>query len=640
MYGRYSNPYAELGEGIQQGLSTWADSQVKLAQIRNDRELRDRDYSQRLREFNSQEDWRNKQYALQHAQESRAAQEEQRKDIKYFEDGIRGALAPHTLEDGSIRFTDPIATKQSVYKMNATLKSSPYGKEFVKSYLGDRADDFEFTALPNGTVGVKIWKNGRENKPGILTANASNDPNDPVVQLDGSSLVEIGKVMDMFQSMGVRPDQARYFLSSDLSLTPEGEQAVGQFTTQQNSGTGGGTGTGADTGTGTDTGSGTGTDVVSGSGNAAAIDASSPSKVSPFAPGREGQYKLDGKSVDTADGIGGAIDAITTAASNVAKGFGEAFLPGDKSSKGQQPGQTSSEKKADIPTFNAIYDQIEAKLQAGDLRPDDLRDISQNETILKAVMRDTEVSRRGMQKLKAGHEVANKALGRMMMVEMASGNIEPERAIAFMQGARARESDVAELYLRSPTAAAVQFQYMSKAKGADGKDYTKEVTDGINKVLADSQKNIDSERRMPLGELGNSARAAMQFVGIIRPEDQYAFLNKNHHQLMSALERAQSQKAQGYHADRDMASVVAMNLMSELRIATAPADFTPDQKAKYEDGAMELLKHFRQHPQVAGMAMEYYYQYVQDGEKLKTATEEIKAKFDASLQRALEKKSQ
>lgn len=663
---RLSNPYAGLSEGIQDGLSTLADSQVKLAQIQNDRQIRDRDYQQRLQEFNADQKYRGETLKINQAEEARRAGEDQRKDRKRFEDGIRGALAPHTREDGSIDFTDPIASKQSVYAMNATLKESAYGQEFMKQFLGERGDSGEFTMLPNGRIGVKISKNGKE---GIATVHGTNDPNEAVVQFDGPALLEVGRTMDLFESLGVRPDQARYYLGTDFSLTAEGEAALAQQTQPQQDNAGTGTDTNSTASNGTTRRLGQPVEVnnpATSSGDNGPFDARNYQRV--FDAGSNGVVdptagmttaeKLgytSRKAVDAAApgvkdflaktpvaGLGTALGEGAAMAVEAAEGVGN-FVKGFSRDGAQPPVQaTDAPPKADKPAGAdpKIYQDFEDKLLSGTMTAGDVQSLKGNPDVLATVMRETEHTRRGYKQLQQGVKLSNNALRRMVMVEVAKGNIEPQQGVAFAENAKKTEIDLLDMYLRTPTAAAVQFQYMTRAKGSSGKDYNDEVTKSINSIVDDSQKNVKDEFKLSSGEAGQAARNAMHYAGIIKPEDQQYFLTNNQHQLMTALEKAQRQKAQGLHKDRDLSSVVAVNLMSELRVASAPADFSPEQREKYETGAMDLLMHFRQYPHVARAAMDFYYHTMKDGKKLDTATTEVKARFDQIASQAVSQKGQ
>lgn len=557
MYGRYSNPYAELGDGIQQGLNTLADTQVKLAQIRNDRELRDRDYSQRLREFNSQEDWRNKQYAMQQAQETRSQYEHDQKNRTWASQQIAGVLAEAQRQDGTL---DP-SKEQYVMSQLKAFESDPYVAEMLGSQAALRTNGkYDRVSIEKGPSGFmfSMYNSKDPSKRGVITENASTDPNDRVSQFTGEHIVGFAQMAEQLKNLGAPPSSVNYFLNPvDLSIdedkfsevvsdaTQKAQQPSDQVPTQQ-------------------------TQPV----------AEAPVKAQPE-PKPAPADNLSAYRYQT------VFDAANRAA-DVRKKESEAA-------------------KAAVDPLELIARDIQ---KGRDVRitPENVAQVRTNPEFSARYLKETEADRRMTKQLAEGAELNNRRLGRLLLVGVAKGDINPTTAAGLMESGRARAVDLAEAYIKSPSYAQAQFQLMARG-GAKGKpeNYEEDVSKGITDAIKTAQSTLNTKGfKMGIGELGTAARSAMLYAGVVNPDDQVQFLHKNQHQLISAIEKTQRQIGSGLHKDRDLHAVVAMNLMSELRDINPPATFDEEQKAAYQSGLMDVLNRFGNIPQYAPYAADLY----------------------------------
>lgn len=236
---RYNNPYSGLSDGIQQGLRSWAQADVaksehgvRMAQMQLDKQQRDEDYAVRLRQLANQD----KQVLIAQAGEEREAYKHRIEQAQRAKSQFESNFSMIQTDDGKIDWKNPNAQKV-INDTNFMLKNDPYAVQTMRDLLGVRTGDkdtLQLELMPDGSGLAAVTSSSKDpSLSGVLTANASKDPDDPVLNVSGDDVRQLINITSKAELLGAPPAVTAYFLHKNYGLGGNGEMNVSPEVEQQ-----------------------------------------------------------------------------------------------------------------------------------------------------------------------------------------------------------------------------------------------------------------------------------------------------------------------------------------------------------------------------------------------------------------------
>jgi hypothetical protein len=636
---QFYDPYSGLADGIQQGLSTLANSQVQLAQISNDRQLRDRDYAQRLAEFKSNEGYRAKSMDIQQAQESREAEAYKIKAGDNARSRTAGYLAEVTDSKGNLDFSDKSKTDFVMTNLQREISTDPHAAELLGGIASARSkgkyDRVDIKQGPNGFV-FEMYDSKDPSKRGVVTDNASMDPKDPVSQFSGENIIGLMDVADTLKNYGMRPSDAAYFLDPATLQIDEEKLQSAIAVRQQSVSVSGGNGQVPQT-------------------PVAVAPEQPPVAVQPVVPSvtpEVNPYVAEGQAAGSAfrnrlsAGIDSTVNAVTEKRASDLAPLRETNAGPDGARAHMQRltgavgGFFNPESDAPAPAPAPVQNTAPRAPTAAAGKPASVSPPGNGASgaefssyfsgAVTTKMAENEADRRSLKNALKGQQVRNSNLNRVLAVQVSSGGLTHGQAMQLAENGRSDELNLFKAAITAPSAADAAFAVMTR--GGTGK-----AAEAEHKIYEDNNKSINGmidfvnkgEKQGAYKVPPNAAQGvkdAMYMNGFIGPSELRDGLAKHGPSIQAALDKLPM--ATSRNPDRDPSAVLTGLVMTELRRVGAPANV--DDAGAYEGVMLDLIQRYNSGSGVVTLKdrMEFYHDLVSNGGSAKVSLDELDKQFN------------
>lgn len=577
---RYGNPYDGLSDGIQQGLRSMAqadvarsETAVRLAQIANDKQQRDRDYQLRVEQHNLSKNADRRADEIQRAELQRNARNEQSSLVAEFTD-----------QNGQIKDIPKEHRGWFTTQYNNILESNQYAKETFGRLVSTRSkgkyDSGRLVETPDG-VAIEMYNSKNPSVRGVVTDLGSNDPNDKVTQYNPTEMVSVLETLDILRNQhGASPATAAYYMANQTGFanfesppqkavdptagttnldprdverdmpTTSGVPYRDEFSQQPPTG-----GSGARNGRFMDT-----------------LARPSALGIAGVATelGKDAADMVSGPIADFAGKVWDKAKPIRDAASYVWNGDPDtpAAAPSEKASTPNAPAQTPAPSQFVSPTGRAqapkdvSKEGISQYLEAGT-------------QFVGKVAKDAASNKRILANMSAVEKKHSDALGRMLFTKVAGG-MDPRGAAALYEGSRQGVRELTMMAISAPSDAEVMLKWMQSAgaKQIRGEVTQKDITSALKSRNAQIAGAIDNVNKS-FGAKGQSPDIShevsggitdyMAVMGITDPMEQDLWVANNLQNITEAVSNVARNSATFREQGRDMRSVTAYTMGATMR---------------------------------------------------------------------------
>lgn len=637
---RNANPYAGLSDGIQQGLRSIAQADVeksahgiRMAELELDNKRRQEDYTLRL----------NQDKRLQ-AQAERDEYNHRMTQLERNRQEFESRFSLIQNADGSVNWKDPNAQKV-ISDVNFMLKNDPYAVQTIGTVLGVRTGDkdtLQLELMPNGSGLAAVTSSSKDpNLRGVLTENASKDPDDPVMQVSGESVRQIVNVTKKAEMLGASPAATAYFLNARFGLggngqfeaTPEIQEEALMLEREID----------ADAAADSVTSrlgrqpSGISPEqirpvqdqpmampaagaVVDGLGKVADNDElrdkwasyrqtlADPNSSGIKKFGAQAQYyssilPATGEAIfDSAKGV------VNSGLDNI-KGMANTFAEGWDSWKGEQPSTDNAAPVQQPASQPPVQEQVNSR---GHITTDltkpgtNTQDLFANfsQTFVGKAAKISEADRRAFFAAADNEKRHVKAMGRYLLSQSLKpgGDMTPAQAATLYESGRADAIALDRLARQQPSEAEVITKWMmtggAKGKTEDGQKAIRESLERKSKFIQGVTSSINSVRgnkgEDPVYDpaVSGGIDDALAFMGYLHPEDQEMFLLKHEGNLREAMAKFASNQSRFIADGRKSRAAMAQTFVSAIRQGAymPPSSLEePEDQQQYMDQTMEIF---------------------------------------------------
>lgn len=592
---RYSNPYDGLSDGIQQGLRSMAqadvarsETAVRLAQIANDKQQRDRDYQLRVEQHNLSKNADRRADEVHRAELQQKARNEQSSLVAEFTD-----------QNGQIKDIPKEHRGWFTTQYNNILESNQYAKETFGHLISTRSkgkyDSGRLVETPDG-VAIEMYSSKNPSVRGVVTDLGSNDPNDKVTQHNPIEMISALETLDILRNQhGASPATAAYYLANQTGFanfeSPPSNAVASRDAVSA------GTAKSADNPVDPrdierDTPSSTSTPyrdefAASGTQNPRYKD---PSKM-PTILGRLGAVASN--NVNAAQDFGaGVADAASKTGEAISNHWdkmkgGAADMKNDFMTgfSGEDPAKPVDTPTTD-PTKSAPRSTTEAPAQyvTPTGRAQAPKDVSKEgisqyleagAQLVGKVAKDAASNKRILANMSAVEKKHSDALGRMLFTKVAGG-MDPRGAAALYEGSRQGVRELTMMAISAPSDAEVMLKWMQSAgaKQIRGEVTQKDITSALKSrnaqiagVIDDVNKSFGAKGQasdIPY-DVSGGITDYMAVMGITDPMEQDLWVANNSQNIAEAISNVARNSATFREQGRDMRSVTAYTMGATMR---------------------------------------------------------------------------